>query len=182
VLRGPAPVVAISPFCGVIGWDWTANSTLVFDPQRPVLPRQAAIPPAPVEPPWSVPEPPRPSRPYLQRWGSPDKAPCFEVAMLPRRFQESGSRDLGLKYSTTPNPGSVSGSKSMMYMQLERLCWAPGYFIMETSQDYRQFAQECDRLSEEAMTEEQRRTLKKMAAAWRKVAQEYDREHLTRAR
>jgi hypothetical protein len=53
---------------------------------------------------------------------------------------------------------------------------------METSQDYRQFAQECDRLAEEAMTEEQRRTLKKMAAAWRKVAQEYDREHLTRAR
>ena len=25
VLRGPAPVVAISPFCGVIGWEWTAN-------------------------------------------------------------------------------------------------------------------------------------------------------------
>jgi hypothetical protein len=64
VLRGPAPVVAISPFCGVIGWDWTANSTLVFDPQRPVLPRQAAVPPAPVEPPWSVPDPPRPSRPF----------------------------------------------------------------------------------------------------------------------
>jgi hypothetical protein len=53
---------------------------------------------------------------------------------------------------------------------------------METSQGYRQFAQECDRLVEEAMTEEQRRTLKKMAAAWRKVAEEYNREHLTRAR
>jgi len=37
VLRGPAPVVAISPFCGVIGWEWTANSTLVFDPQGPPL-------------------------------------------------------------------------------------------------------------------------------------------------
>jgi hypothetical protein len=67
VLRGLAPVVAISPFCGVIGWEWTGNSTLVFDPQRPPLPRQAAVPPAPVEPPWSAPEPPRPSRPYLQR-------------------------------------------------------------------------------------------------------------------
>ena len=53
---------------------------------------------------------------------------------------------------------------------------------METSQEYRQFAQECDRLDEEAVTEEQSRTLKNMAAAWRKVAEEYDREHLTRAR
>jgi hypothetical protein len=67
VLRGLAPVVAIWPFCGVIGWEWTGNSTLVFDPQTPPLPRQAAVPPAPGEPPWSVPEPPRPSRPYLQR-------------------------------------------------------------------------------------------------------------------
>jgi hypothetical protein len=41
---------------------------------------------------------------------------------MPGTFQESGSRDLGLKYSTTPNPGSVSGSKSMTYMQLERFC------------------------------------------------------------
>ena len=67
VLRGPAPVVAISPFCGVIGWEWTANSTLVFDPQGPPLPRQAAVPPAQLDPPWSAPEPPHPSRPYLQR-------------------------------------------------------------------------------------------------------------------
>ena len=33
VLRGLAPVVAIWPFCGVIGWDWTKNSMLVFYPQ-----------------------------------------------------------------------------------------------------------------------------------------------------
>ena len=32
VLRGLAPVVAIWPFCGVIGWDWTKNSMLVFYP------------------------------------------------------------------------------------------------------------------------------------------------------
>ena len=82
----------------------------------------------------------------------------------------------------TPNPGNVSGSQSMTHMQLERLYCAPGYFIMETSQDYRQFAQECDRLAEQAVTEEQCRILKKMAAAWRKVAEQYDREHLTRAR
>jgi hypothetical protein len=29
VLQGLAPIVAIFPFCGVIGWDWTANSHLV---------------------------------------------------------------------------------------------------------------------------------------------------------
>ena len=55
VLRGLAPVVAIWPFCGVIGWEWTGNSTLVFD--LPPLPRHAAVPPAPSEPPWSAPEP-----------------------------------------------------------------------------------------------------------------------------
>jgi hypothetical protein len=58
----------------------------------------------------------------------------------------------------TPNPGNVSGSQSMTHMQLERLYCAPGYFVMETSKDYRQFAQECDRLAEQAGTEEQRRT------------------------
>jgi hypothetical protein len=52
---------------------------------------------------------------------------------------------------------------------------------MESSQEYRQFAEECDRLAQQAETEEQCRTLKKMAAAWRKVAEEYDREHLIRA-
>ena len=33
VLEGLAPIVAIFPFCGVIGWDWTANSHLVFLPR-----------------------------------------------------------------------------------------------------------------------------------------------------
>jgi hypothetical protein len=48
---------------------------------------------------------------------------------------------------------------------------------METLQDYRQFAAECQRLAEEAMTEEQRGILRKMAAAWTKVAEECDREN-----
>jgi len=48
---------------------------------------------------------------------------------------------------------------------------------MEPSQQYRQFAKECDRLAQQVGTEEQRRTLKKMAAAWRKLAEEHDREH-----
>jgi hypothetical protein len=52
---------------------------------------------------------------------------------------------------------------------------------MEASQEYRQFAEECDRLAQQVGIEELCRTLKKMAAAWRKVAEEYDRKHLTRA-
>jgi hypothetical protein len=48
---------------------------------------------------------------------------------------------------------------------------------METSQEYRELAAECERLAQEAMTEEQRGILRKMATAWTKVALEYDREH-----
>ena len=52
---------------------------------------------------------------------------------------------------------------------------------METLQDFREFAAECDRLAEQAETEEHRRILREMGAAWRKVAEEYDEEHLSRA-
>jgi hypothetical protein len=52
---------------------------------------------------------------------------------------------------------------------------------METLQDFREFAAECDRLAEEAETEEHRRILKEMGAAWRKVAEEHDEEHLSQA-
>jgi hypothetical protein len=49
--------------------------------------------------------------------------------------------------------------------------------MMETSQDFRKFAWECTRLaSQEAVTEKQRSLLKEMAAAWNKVAEEYDQE------
>jgi hypothetical protein len=51
---------------------------------------------------------------------------------------------------------------------------------METSQDFWEFAAECDRLAEEAETEKHRRILKKMAAAWRKVAEKYGQEPLNR--
>jgi hypothetical protein len=43
---------------------------------------------------------------------------------MPGTFQESGSRDLGLKYSTTPNPGSGSGSKSMTYLHKNAIAWS----------------------------------------------------------
>jgi hypothetical protein len=47
--------------------------------------------------------------------------------------------------------------------------WAPRPIL--------EFAEECDRLAQKARTEDQRRSLMRMAAAWRKVADEYDREH-----
>jgi hypothetical protein len=54
---------------------------------------------------------------------------------------------------------------------------------MDTSEQFRGFAEECDHLAEEgARTEQQRGALKKIAAAWRKVAEEYDRDNFNRAR
>jgi len=54
---------------------------------------------------------------------------------------------------------------------------------MATSEQFRGFAEECDRLAEKvASTKQQRSALKGMAAAWRKVAAEYDRDKFNRAR
>jgi hypothetical protein len=52
-----------------------------------------------------------------------------------------------------------------------------GCSIMEPVMQFRQLAEECNRLAQEVQTEDQRRRLMEMAAAWRKVAEEYDREH-----
>jgi hypothetical protein len=43
---------------------------------------------------------------------------------------------------------------------------------METSKDFREFAEQCDRLAEEADSEQDRNVLMQMAEAWRKVAEE----------
>jgi hypothetical protein len=51
---------------------------------------------------------------------------------------------------------------------------------MENSKQFREFAEECERLAHEASTQEQRRVLTKLAAAWRKIAEEYARGDLTR--
>jgi hypothetical protein len=40
---------------------------------------------------------------------------------------------------------------------------------MENSKQFREFAEECDRLAQEASTEEQRRVLTNLAAAWSKI-------------
>jgi len=46
---------------------------------------------------------------------------------------------------------------------------------MEPSKEFLEFAKECDRLAQEADTKRHRRILKKMAEAWRKVAEEESR-------
>jgi len=50
--------------------------------------------------------------------------------------------------------------------------------IMETSQEFRAFSKQCDRLAEEAETKNERRILKELAVAWEKVAEEYERKQL----
>ena len=45
---------------------------------------------------------------------------------------------------------------------------------MEPSKEFLEFAEECDRLAREAETARHRQVLKKMAEAWRKVAEEHD--------
>jgi hypothetical protein len=60
----------------------------------------------------------------------------------------------------------------MTRMRWERPYDARDCSIMETSKQFLEFAEECDRLAQEVETEHPRRILKKMADAWRKVAQE----------
>jgi hypothetical protein len=51
---------------------------------------------------------------------------------------------------------------------------------METSMEYREFARECDRLAQQAKTDHERNTWKKMAEAWREVADQDDENILSR--
>jgi hypothetical protein len=47
---------------------------------------------------------------------------------------------------------------------------------METSAQYLEFAEECDRLAKQAKTDDHRKILEKMAEAWRMLAGEVDDE------
>jgi hypothetical protein len=47
---------------------------------------------------------------------------------------------------------------------------------METSSEYRRFAQECHRLAREAKTERHRKIMQDMAQAWERLAHEADGE------
>ena len=50
--------------------------------------------------------------------------------------------------------------------------------IMQTSQEFRKFSKQCDRLAEEAETKNERRILKELAMAWEKAAEEHERKQL----
>jgi hypothetical protein len=68
----------------------------------------------------------------------------------------------------------------MTCMHPERPFAAGGYSSMEktTQFQFREFAEECDRLSEQVTTERHRIILKEMAEAWRKLARAAETEAL----
>ena len=51
---------------------------------------------------------------------------------------------------------------------------AKGWFAMQATTQYRDFAEACDRLAKQAKTERERIVLNEMAEAWRKLAGEPD--------
>jgi hypothetical protein len=64
----------------------------------------------------------------------------------------------------------------MTSMHPERRARAAGYPGMETSTEYRRFAQECRRLARDAKAERHRKIMEEMAQAWEQLAKEADEE------
>jgi hypothetical protein len=64
----------------------------------------------------------------------------------------------------------------MTSMRPERRGSAAGYSGMETSTEYRRFAQECRSLAREAKIERHRNIMEEMARAWDQLAKEADGE------
>jgi hypothetical protein len=64
----------------------------------------------------------------------------------------------------------------MTLMHPERPACAAGYSGMETSTEYRRFAQECRRLARDAKSERHRNIMEEMAQAWDQLAKEADGE------
>ena len=60
-------------------------------------------------------------------------------------------------------------------MRQERGVVRRGLLRMHAQTQYREFAEECDRLAEQVQTTRHRLVLKEMAEAWRKLAKECDR-------
>ncbi len=66
------------------------------------------------------------------------------------------------------------GSGGMTFMQPERRFQRRGWIGMKPATQYREFAEECDRLAKEAKIERHRQVLQEMAETWRRLAQEAD--------
>jgi hypothetical protein len=68
-----------------------------------------------------------------------------------------------------------AGSLRMLGMHFGTSLLLGDFLRMQTSNQYRDFAEECERLAEKAETEkEHRRVLKEMAETWRQLANEAD--------
>ena len=59
-------------------------------------------------------------------------------------------------------------------MSEERIKPASGFFTMEASAQYREFAEKCDRLVEETKDSRHKQVLQEMARTWRELADEED--------
>ncbi len=58
---------------------------------------------------------------------------------------------------------------------------AGGLARMQTQTQYRDFAEECDRLAKQAKTERERMVLNEMAEVWRSLAEEADRRYFKKS-
>ncbi len=56
-----------------------------------------------------------------------------------------------------------------------------GLARMQTQTQYRDFAEECDRLAKQAKTERERMVLNEMAEVWRSLAEEADRRYFKKS-
>jgi hypothetical protein len=61
-------------------------------------------------------------------------------------------------------------------MQPERIGRSSGWFHMRNSEQYRQYARECDRLAQMARNPSQKTILHEMAFAWRALAEQAQRK------
>jgi hypothetical protein len=90
-----------------------------------------------------------------------------DVILKGRRFTVTMS-------SSRRPTGPCSGSADIAAMSKERSTAAGGFFPMETSAQYREFAAQCDRLVEETADPRHKQSLREMAEAWRVLAADRD--------
>jgi hypothetical protein len=81
-----------------------------------------------------------------------------------------------LKLGTHGRTAARQVPSGMTSVHSERPGRAAGCSGMETSTEYRGFAEECRRLAREAKTERRQKILEEMAQAWEKLAKEVDQE------
>jgi hypothetical protein len=81
--------------------------------------------------------------------------------------------DLCVASSYSKSTGN-RGSSIIPNMRSERNCFRSGFPAMETPDQYRMFAEECDKLAEQTENEHYRNVLREMAKEWIKLAEQTD--------